>query len=409
MVQRRYLCSLFTLLLLAGYFFTGPRPLLAQSPDEPPASEEPGKQPSGDPPAEPQPAPEKPAWWDRSIPASHRGSISPNKAALLGIVPGLGQAVLGNYGTAMFQFGLFSGSIASAGTLASRDDYIEFEDRRVTYDLEEVLLGRELSRQGVLYSDNALYTMPPFSLETAYDRQMRMIKDGKIAETNPLVEYGEYNRTNTRTEMAGAYGLMAQSTIFYSVYSSYRDAGGGRHDERIEELLIAPFRWKYLSSPWVYVPLAFLAGAIGSSGPSNDTTLVNDRFMNDGTREFLTVYQSMNAAVAEEAFFRGYMNHTLSRRHGPFTGGLISGTLFGLAHLQGGAPVGSVLPQTMYGYYFAFLQHKNGGDIREGIALHFWWDVIIFAYQFQAYKADRRHSRSKMEVNFMPISYTMRF
>lgn len=354
-----------------------------------------------------QPAPEKPSWWDRSSPAPHRGSINPDRAALLGIVPGLGQAALGNYGTAMFQFGLFSGSLVSAGTLASKTGYINAEDRRVTYDLEYVLLGRELSRQGVLYSDNAL--LATFSLETAYDRQMRMIRDGKIAETNPLVEYGEYNRTNTRTEMADAYGLMAQSTIFYSIYSSYRDAGAGRQDERIEDLLIAPFQWKYIASPWVYVPLAALAAGIGLGGPYKETTLVNDRFMHDGTREFLTVYQSMNAAVAEEAFFRGYLNHSLSRRHGPFAAGIVSGTLFGLAHLQGGAPVASVVPQTLYGYYFAFLQYKNGGDIREGIALHFWWDVFIFAYQFQAYRADRRHSRSKMEVNFMPFSYTMRF
>lgn len=368
--------------------------LIAQEPEEPPNV--------------PEPMPAKPSWWDRSTSSSHR-SISPDRAAFLGIIPGLGQAVLGNYGTAIFQFGLYSGSISAASRLASKDDYIALEDRRITYDLEEVLLGRHLMRQGILYSDNVLYTLPPLGLETAYDRQMRMIRDGKIAETNPLVEYGEYSRTNTRTEMADAYALMAQSTLLYSVYSSYRDAGGGRQDERIEELLIAPFRWEYLSSPWVYAPLVMLAAAIGVSGPYNETTLVNDRFMTDGTREFLTIYQSMNAAVAEEAFFRGYLNHSLSRRHGVVTGGLVSGTLFGLAHLQGGASVASVLPQTLYGYYFAFLQHKNGGDIREGIALHFWWDVIVFAYQFQAYRADRRHSRSKMEVNFMPISYTMRF
>jgi len=365
---------------------------------------------------EPQPEvqPKPVDWWDRSVPAPGRGSISPEKAALLGVVPGLGQLVLGNDGSGITQSLLFVGSIASAGSLASKKHYIPFDERRVTYDINDVILGRELTRNGFLYSDNPTYLflsdrLFDTSLETNLDRNARLLHDRKIAETNPLIEYGEYNRTNTVTEMSAAYGLMAQSTIFYSIYSSYRDAGGGRHDEKIEELLIAPYQWKYISSPWVYVPIVALAAAVGASKPGNETTLVNDSFMKDGSREFLTVYISMNAAVAEEAFFRGFLNDSLTKHHGPITGGGISGSIFGLAHLQSGASIASVLPQALFGYYFAFLQYRNQGDIREGIAVHFWWDAILFAYQYRSYKADSRHSRSKREINFMPFTYTMRF
>lgn len=344
-----------------------------------------------------------------NVATTNKINIDPNKAALIGIVPGLGQLALGNIGSGLFQFGLFVGSMSSAYTLSTSKEYIKLEDRRVTYSLSDALIGYELRKQGLFESESLWLNVSPIPFETASQRDLRMIQDGKLAELNPLLEYGEYNRTNTRTEMVGAYSHIAQSTVLYSIYSSYRDAGGGRQDETIDQLLIAPYQWEYLKRPRVFIPIVVLAAVLGANTGGYDVTIVNDRFMKDGSREFLTVYTSMNAAVAEEAFFRGYLNHSLSARHGPIAGGLISGTLFGFAHLQSGMNITQVLPQTLAGYYFAFMQYYNGGDIREGIAFHFWWDAIIFAHQFRKYKSDRRFSRNKVEVNFMPVSYTIRF
>lgn len=346
---------------------------------------------------------------ESNVPPTKKVNLKPSTAALIGIVPGLGQIILGNEVSGLVQSGLFITSVASAGSLASNKEYINPEDRHITYNLKDALIGYELRRQGLFESDSPLLNISPISFETASQRELRMIQDGKLAELNPLLEYGEYYRTNTRTEMAGAYSHIAQSTILYSIYSSYRDAGAGRQDETIDQLLIAPYQWEYLKRPRVFLPLAVLALALGSGGSGYDVTIVNDRFINDGSREFLTVYTSMNAAVAEEAFFRGFLNHSLSVRHGPIAGGFISGTVFGLAHLQNGMNFTQVLPQTLAGYYFALMQYYNGGDIREGITFHFWWDAIIFAHQFRKYKSDRRFSRNKVEVNFMPVSYTIRF
>lgn len=338
-------------------------------------------------------------------------SLSPGTAAALGVIPGLGQFMLGNTGSGVAQASLFWGSLLAGGHVAGGSDYIKSEDRDVKYNLTDVLVGRSLAQQGVLYPANPGYALvPQFQLtETGLQRDQRLIQNGRIGEMNALVEYGDYSRMNTRTAMADSYGLMAQSTLFYSVYSAYRDAGGGRAGEGIQDLVAAPFQTEYLLDPHVFVPLAVLAASAARYGVASQTTLVNDRFMNDGTREFLTVYQSMNAGVAEEAFFRGFLNDSLSRRVGPVWGGFVSGTIFGVAHTANGVPVSSVLPQTLMGYYFAYLQNKNGGDIREGIALHFWWDVIIFAVQARTYKADSRYSLSPREVNYMPLTYTVRF
>lgn len=341
-------------------------------------------------------------------------SISPDKAALLGVIPGLGQIALGNTGSGVAQASVFWGSLLAGSRVAGGADYIKSEDRQVKYSLEDVLVGRALQQQGLLYSADPAYGLAPefrFT-ETSLQRDQRLLQHGRVGEMNALVEYGEYSRMNTRTAMADSYGLLAQSTLFYSVYSGYRDAGAGRAGETLQDLLAAPFQSQYVLDPHVLVPLVVLAAMSAQNTrdmTGSPVTLVNDRFMTDGTREFLTVYQSMNAGVAEEAFFRGYLNDMASRRFGPWGGGFISGTIFGLAHTANGVPVSAVLPQTIMGYYFAYLQNLNDGDIRPGIALHFWWDVIVFALQARTFKADSRVGLTPREANYMPLTYTVRF
>src|SRR5262245_57191469 len=179
------------------------------------------------------------------------------------LIPGLGQALSGDYGTAAAHFGIFAASLATALHYDDKADFLK-DDVRYPDDNRELV-----------------------------------------------------NRTTLRSDFAWR---VATDTALYSSFAAYRDARERNNSgyrtpvpsEKLSDLAISPFRWEYLSRPTTFIPLAIGAvAAFGSKGgygiyrysDVSKTDLHVDNFVGNGF-----------TAVGEEGFFRGFLNNEFSNQ-----------------------------------------------------------------------------------------------
>ena len=259
-------------------------------------------------------------------PAAARAQTSPTLAALASvIIPGLGQASNGNYAEAAAHFGIFALSLSTALHYEHKPDFL---------------------------SDVARY-------DDAGNR-----------------EY--INQTTLRRDFALR---LATDTALYSSFGAYRDAR--RRDDRayrtpapkesLSELALAPFSWEFLSRPTTFIPLAFQAWAVSRSKGaygiyrSDDVSTRDLHIYNVTANEF--------TAVGEEGFFRGFINNEFSHRWGNGWGLAWSSLLFGVAHTGQGQTANAV-QASIAGAYLGWMQQRNGFGIAEGVALHYWINVL---------------------------------
>ncbi len=249
------------------------------------------------------------------------------RAAASLIVPGLGQAANGDWAEGGAHFGVALVLLNQYEVLLNHDDYIKPGDR------------------------------------TDVDRNIR---------------------TNRTTFDAELYGTALTDLSFYSAFGAYRDARqqiGNRGyatpapQESLAQAAYAPFQWEYLSRPTTWVPvLIALYGAVTPPDANSyvykpEGPLTRDEMGAGFAAQFEMV------AVGEEAFFRGVLNNGLSDSLGETWGLAGSSAAFGLAHAGVGAQA-SGLEAGVFGLYLGWLQQRNDYDIREGIAIHFWWDFL---------------------------------
>ena len=263
-----------------------------------------------------------PAVWPGAAAAQPSPSVAAFASAL---VPGLGQATCGNYEEAAAHFGLFAVSLSAAVYYQRKPDFLD---------------------------DNVRY-------DSAND-----------------LEY--INRTTLRRDFALR---LAVDTALYSSFSAYRDAR--RLDDRayrtpapnesLSDLALAPFSWEFLSRPTTFIPLAFQAWAVSRSqgaygiyrGP--DVSARDLHLTNVTANEF--------TAVGEEGFFRGFINNEFSHRWGNGWGLTWSSLLFGIAHTGQGQTANAV-EASIAGAYLGWIHQRNGFQIGEGVALHYWINVL---------------------------------
>ncbi|MEJ5273027.1 MAG: hypothetical protein WH035_02755, partial [Spirochaetota bacterium] len=171
--------------------------------------------------------------------------------------------------------------------------------------------------------NNYLYKEIPLISESQYDRIHRLIQYKKLIEINPLIEYGSYQRETYATTGELLLSQSAQHVLFYSVYSSYRDAGAikppTQNQETYFDLAFAPFQPKYLFNPYFLIPIGALLVFTGYETmhpPKNpDWTLLYPGMKRSGYMGFYVTTISFNAGVSEEAFFRGFLNHFLIKNY----------------------------------------------------------------------------------------------
>lgn len=251
------------------------------------------------------------------------------KPALAGIasllLPGLGQAANGEYGEAAAHFGIFGISVSGMVHYGGKDDYLDEDER---YD-------------------------------ESNDREL-------------------INRTTLRYDYAAR---LAIDTMLYSSYAADRDArardNSGYHmaapRESLANLMVAPFSWQFLVRPTTFIPLAIQAAGVFSSSYDYRIDRAADVSKND-LYVFNVVANEMTA-VGEEAMFRGFLNTEFSDRFGNVEGLLMSSAIFGLAH-TGQGNTANALQASLAGLYLGWLHQRNGFQAAEGVALHYWVNVL---------------------------------
>ncbi|MFN3604509.1 MAG: CPBP family intramembrane glutamic endopeptidase [Leptonema sp. (in: bacteria)] len=330
----------------------------------------------------------------------------PINYAMWGLVPGMGQFLLGNNTTGALQLGLFLSFLGGALTQVRRSDSILYKERKIQFKLEDVILADSLEKNGYLYKEY------PFLSESQYDRVFRMIRYNKLIEINPFLEYGSYERKTYATTGEELFIQSAQHVMFYSVYSSYRDSGGIAHlNEDYFDLAIAPLNPRFLLNQKFIIPIGIVLLLVGyetSHPPKNpERTLLYPGMKSSGYMNFYTTVLSFNAGVGEEAFFRGFINHYAIQEAGFGIGLLFSSLSFGFAHLGNG--IGNAIFATIFGAYLGYLHYKENWDIRQGIAIHFWWDIIAIGSTLRYMKEDSNVLKNSKEIFFMPISFQLKF
>lgn len=346
-----------------------------------------------------------------------KNSPSPSVAAVLGVFPGIGHLYLGDYNTAAVQMGMYFGLSAMSSHFSSQKDYISWNDRNVTFKTEDVLIGYAYQKEGYTYT-NSLYLYPGSDkigiVETQFERDIRLYREGKLAEQNTFLKYGDYSRTNYSTYYSDQLSNPMLSMSLYSIYSAYRDAGGlgeYKKSESISDLAFAPFNPKILKESYVYIPmilLTILAASDRISPDGSNPILAPSRLINDGSLYAGAFVSGISPAIGEEAFFRGYLNHRLSMSGLGTYGGLgTSSLLFMLAHEGNADAQEGRLARLVGGAYLGYIHLLYGYDLRPSIAVHFWWNFILGVSQISRYIDDPNYDKSQREVFFMPISYTV--
>jgi hypothetical protein len=238
------------------------------------------------------------------------------------IIPGVGQAANGDYGTAAAHFGIFAVSLSAGLYYQNKPDFLKDDQR---------------------YSSNSEVI----------------------------------NQTTLRSDLALR---VATDTALYSSFAAYRDARA-RGDfsyrtpapkESLSDLALAPFSLEYLARPTTFIPLALQAWA-ASRKDSYAVFRASD--VSSGELHAHNVVTSGTTAVGEEGFFRGFVNNELSSRWGDGWGLAGSSALFGLAH-NGQGDTANILQATVAGAYLGWVHQRDGFQIGEVVALHFWFDLI---------------------------------
>jgi hypothetical protein len=259
-------------------------------------------------------------------PAAALAQPSPTLAGLASaIIPGLGQASNGDYEEAAAHFGIFAVSLSAAAYYQRKPDFL---------------------------SDDARY-------DSAGDREV-------------------INQTTLRRDFALR---LATDTMLYSSFGAYRDAR--QRDDRayrtpapkesLSELALAPFSWEFLSRPTTFIPLALQAWAVSRSKYAYGIYRGGDVSTRD--LHIYNVTANEFTAVGEEGFFRGFVNNEFSDRWGDGWGLTGSSLLFGIAHTGQGQTANAV-EASIAGAYLGWVHQRNGFQIGEGVALHYWINVI---------------------------------
>jgi hypothetical protein len=170
----------------------------------------------------------------------------------------------------------------------------------------------------------------------------------------------------------------------YSGYAAYRDARARDNSgfrtpaprESLGDLAVSPFSFKYLARPTTFIPLAIQAAALYRYKDSKDAYgIYRHRDVSTGDLHTFNLIANEWTAVGEEAFFRGFLNNEFSNRYGDNQGLVISSAIFGLAH-TGQGQTANVLEAGLAGAYLGWVHQKNGFEAGEGVALHYWINVL---------------------------------
>jgi membrane protease YdiL (CAAX protease family) len=200
-----------------------------------------------------------------------------------------------------------------------------------------------------------------------------------------------------REEQVFLAGLqLTQSAGFMSAYDSFHRSlpalqRRGRYTflkahEPLGRVFAAPFDLGLIRKKTVWMPLAgltLLAGGLVAATRHGE----DDPFARVRSHDVVFGGQlSYQAGVAEEALFRGYLLPVLQQQTGEAKmANIIQAAIFGGLHYSKDNPVPVI--QTALGFLTGAVAQKRGGSIREGVFLHFWWDVAAVTAELLVQKS----------------------
>ena len=177
--------------------------------------------------------------------------------------------------------------------------------------------------------------------------------------------------------LAATAGMLSAWDAFHRAMPAQRAAGRYGFfapDEDVGDLLTAPFEFGFLGRWTTLVSLAFTAGVttwvLAEDGGGGDYQPYR---WHDAA--FATSL-SLNAAVGEEALFRGWLLPMLAQKLGGrfWLANVIQAGLFGLGHPQADAFAIVIGVDALYG---GWQTRRNDWSIREVVFQHFWYDVAV--------------------------------
>jgi membrane protease YdiL (CAAX protease family) len=151
------------------------------------------------------------------------------------------------------------------------------------------------------------------------------------------------------------------------------------------DTLLAPFRWKNLSEPWVW---GLLVAAAGVLLYDYKTTTVSRSFYHpsgaentlEGLNDMLVV--PLGSSFGEEVLFRGFVLRELRQ----YTGSLLVADLLQASAFMCLHPPANRAVAFGGGLYFGFLADHYKGNLEPGIAAHFWIDAISGLFSYLAFQ-----------------------
>jgi hypothetical protein len=249
------------------------------------------------------------------------------------------------------------------------------------------------------YAQGATAAGLAFSGAFALGAGTALVQLEDVLDGRSLDEYELPLVAREREEQLFLAGLqLTQSAGFMSAYDSFHRAlpalqQRGRYSflkthEPLGRVFAAPFDLRLAGKKTVWIPLAgltVLAGTLVAVERNDGDALARIR----GHDVAFGAQLSYQAGVAEEALFRGYLMPVLQEHGGDAKlANLVQAAIFGGLHYSKDNPV--PLVQTALGFLTGAVAQKRGGSIREGVFLHFWWDVAAVAAELLVQESERK-------------------
>ncbi len=352
---------------------------------------------------------EKKAQSDDGSWRDHKLNAKEKKLFGAGFVPGLGDILLGNYGSAAFEISLFAGGVYGAYAYTKSKDFIQPKDRVVKFDAIKYFMAQTLVNEGLAY-----LPIEGFN-ETSFDRMNRISSNPVIGyqldtsrfflyELNPHLKYGTtYYRMNFTTAAQLTAQEAAMYSLMWSAYSTYASIQGRK--QTYAELLASPVSPKALLNWRVW--LGFLVSIAAFNNTRWHPTLVPEG-QRDSTVAILTVGDGFLGTIPQEAFFRGTLDPVLQEKFGRYGGILASSTFFAAGHYAGQGWSGAARA-LVFGLYASYLTEVDHGDLRSAVLLHMLVNLMGAYYAARHMHKDYRATVSPRDVQFMQPIYTVNF
>ncbi|MFK7823775.1 MAG: lysostaphin resistance A-like protein [Oligoflexales bacterium] len=192
-----------------------------------------------------------------------------------------------------------------------------------------------------------------------------------------------------------------------SAYQSFRSAVKSRQvhgeylfltkEEKVSEIMTAPFRFEYLKRSTTYIPLGIIGAYAALVLASSDEAIAESNLRKSVFTSEDAVYvgaTSYNAGVWEEAFFRGWMMPVfMESMNSELWSNVASAGIFALAHASS-VPI--PIAQALLGFHFGVVSQDNDWTIGEATFIHAWWDVVALAVSYNFEKIDPKQSVKPM-------------